>query len=165
MASRSPMLRIMFVLMASLLASLAAVAQDDDPPPADAGEVLATASYPLFPVEASGIDAQVQVSERAEGGSQLTVSVSGIDEGATYRAALYEGDCGPDRPIVLELAPFGLGNDPYVSITDSDLSFDAISSGDHFVYLFQGDEIDRPETFGLDGNVLSCGEVGAGAIR
>lgn len=153
------------VLLAIALTSALASAQDASQPDDSLGQVLSTASYGLFPVEGSGISAHLQVSERAEGGSRLVLTAAAIDPGGTYRAALYEGDCGPDRPLVLELAPFGIGGDPYVSTTDTDLAFEEITGGDHFAYLFEGDRIDTPDTFGLDANVVACGEVGAGAIR
>ena len=142
----------------SLLAAFA-VAQDG-------AASVSTQSYPLFPVDGGGFTATLQVAESEGGDAELVLSISGLDPNDTYRGAIYEGDCGPDRPLVLELAPTGLGGDPYVSTTETnEVSFEGLTEGDHFVYLFEGDEIDRPEPTGLDGEALACGEVGAGALR
>jgi len=141
-----------------------AVAQPGVPPRAEELITLSTASYPLFPVEGSTIRGQLQVVERMEGGSVLVLTVDGLEVGRPYRAALYLGDCGPDREVVLELEPVGRANDPYVSITETDLTFDAITQGDHFAAVFAGEGIDRPEAEGFDVPVVACGEVGLGAI-
>jgi hypothetical protein len=126
---------------------------------------LSTASYPLFPVDDSGVHGELQVVSRNDLGSVLILTVVGIEEGRPYAAAIYAGDCGPDREVVLELESVGRANDPYVSITETELSFEAITEGDHFVYVFDGEEIDRPETPGLDVPALACGEVGLGAVQ
>ena len=126
---------------------------------------LATASYPLFPVDDSGVHGELQVVSRNDVGSVLILSVMGIEEGRRYAAALYVGDCGPDRPVVLELEHVGRENDPFVSITETEVSFATITEGDHFVYVFDGEEIDRPDSPGLDVPALACGEVGLGAVE
>ena len=163
MASNARWIRSAAALVVALFFASGAIAQDGA---ADSAASVSTASYPLFPIEGSDVNAQLQVAESAEGGARLVLTVVGVDEGGDYRAAVYEGDCGPDRPVALELAPVGLGNDPFVSSTETqELSFAALTEGDHFIYLFEGDTIDRPDTFGLDGDALACGEVGAGAIR
>jgi hypothetical protein len=128
-------------------------------------DTLSTASYPLFEVDGSGVHGELQVVSRAESGAVLILTVVGIEEGRSYGAALYAGDCGPDREVVLELEAVGRANDPYVSITETELTFAAITEGDHFVYVFDGEEIDRPETPGLDVPALACGEVGLGALQ
>ncbi len=143
-------------------AMTAGAAQAD--PPAEATQTLQTASYPLFAVDDSGVSGQLQVVARAEGGTELILTVEGLEEGRPYTAAVYVGDCGPDRPIALELEPIGRENDPFVSITESTLSFEEITGGDHFAYVFAGDTIDRPDTEGLDAPALTCGEVGLGAV-
>jgi hypothetical protein len=141
-----------------------AVAQPGVPPRAEELATLSTASYPLFPLDGSGVRGQLQVVSRVEGGSVLILTVDGIEPGVDYSAAVYVGDCGPDRDVLLELEPVGRINDPYVSITETDLTFEAITGGDHFAYVFLGDTIERPETLGLDVPALACGEVGLGAI-
>jgi hypothetical protein len=116
-----------------------------------------TASYGLFPVAGSSIRGHVQFTEQVEGGTKVVVSLTGITEGNLYGVALYQGDCGPDRPKVRDLNPVGeRPQDPYVSITDSDLNFLTVTEGDHFMYVFSS----------ADGSdVVACGEVGAGANR
>lgn len=166
-------IRFMHATVAFLALALVgglALAQDgavSDAPGDLPGPALDTASYAVFPVEGSDVSAQLQVSQMAEEqGSRLVLSLgASADPSATYRAAIYEGDCGPDRPIVLELALVGVDGDPYALTTETAVSFQTITTGDHFVYLFGSEEIDRPDTFGLDGELLACGEVGEGANR
>jgi hypothetical protein len=132
-------------------------------PQAQELQTIPTASYGLFPVDDSGVTGQLQVSSE-DGGTRLVLTVVGLDTPELRRAAIYEGDCGPDRPLLLELEPLGtLPDDPFVSITLSELSFEQITEGEHFVYLFAGDGIDTPEVEGLDIPALACGEVGLGA--
>jgi hypothetical protein len=151
------------VLMASALALTLTSAQQE----AAAGEfdTISTASYPLFPVDGSDVTGQLQVVSRLESGSVLILTVDGIAEGRSYAAAIYAGDCGPDRELVLELEPVGRANDPYVSITETELTFAFLTEGDHFVYVFDGEGIDGPDTPGLDTPALACGEVGLGALE
>ncbi len=139
------------------------VAQGEAPPAAT--QTLPTASYPLFPVDDSGVTGQLQVVAMAEGGAELILTMSGIEAGSAYTAAIYAGSCGPDRPVFLELEPVGRENDPYVSITMAPVSFEEITEGDHFVYVFEGEAIDRPDETGLDAPALACGEVGLGALE
>lgn len=167
---RHPFLLILTTLAVVLGLALAQDAADDaasaETPDEAFDQALSTASYGLFGIDGGAHVAQLQVTGMAEGGSRLVLSLVGDEPPeAELRAALYEGDCGPDRPLVLELAPVGIGGDPFVSTTDTDLSFEAVTGGDHFAYLFQGEAIDRPDTFGLDGDAVACGEVGAGANR
>jgi hypothetical protein len=152
---------IVFAALACVLTT--GLAQADPPP--EATQTLRTASYPLFAVDASGVTGQLQVVARAEGGTELILTVDGIEAGGSYTAAIYVGSCGPDRPVVLELEPIGRENDPFVSITESEVSFDEITEGDHFVYVFAGETIDRPDEEGLDVPALACGEVGLGAVE
>ena len=141
----------------------AAVAQGD-PPPAET-HTLQTASYPLFALGDSRVTGHLQVVARAEGGTQLILTVDGLREGRPYMAAVYVGSCGPDRPVLLELEPIGRLNDPFVSITESEFTFDDLTAGDYFVYVFDGDAIERPDAEGLDVRALACGEVGLGALK
>lgn len=117
----------------------------------------ATASYGLFPVNDSGIQGQVQLTEDVEGGTKFVVTLTGIDPGLTYPLALYRGDCGPDRPKVADLDAVGtFEDDPYASVTQTDLEFAEIASGDFFMYVFRADDPDR---------IAACGEIGRGANR
>ena len=125
---------------------------------------LQTASYPLFAVDDSGVTGQLQVVELAEGGTHLVLTVHGLTAGEPHAAAVYVGACGPDRPVFLELEPIGRDNDPFVSITESALTFAEITEGDHFVFVFDGEAIDQPDAEGLDVPALACGEVGLGAL-
>ena len=152
------------VIAATVAGILASGLAQQDPPLAEP-QTLPTASYPLFPVDDSGVTGQLQIVEQAAGGTVLILTLQGIDEGRTYPAALYVGSCGPDRPVHLELEPVGRENDPYVGITASEFSFDDLTQGEYFVYVFDGDTIDRPETEGLDVPALACGEVGRGAVE
>ena len=78
----------------------AGLSQGDAAPVETSG--LATASYSLHPVEDSGVTGQLQIVEQAPGGTLLILTLVGIDEGRRYPAALYVGNCGPDRPVHLE---------------------------------------------------------------
>ena len=124
---------------------------------------LATDSYSLHPVDDSGVWGQLQIVEQETGGTLLILSLMGMEEGRTYPAALYVGNCGPDRPVHLELERVGRENDRYVGITESEFSFADLTQGNFFVFVFDGDTIDRPESEGLDVPALACGEVGLGA--
>lgn len=152
---------LVFTVAACVLTS--GVAQGDAPP-AEA-QSLRTASYPLFPVDGSGVSGQLQVVAQVAGGTELILTVDGLEAGGPYTAAVYVGDCGPDRDVYLELEPIGRENDPFVSITEAPVSFAELTQGDHFVYVFTGDSIDRPATAGLDVPALACGEVGLGAVE
>lgn len=154
-----PALAVAVVALASTLGS----AQGDPPPPAP--QSLQTASYPLFAVDGSGVTGQLQIVEQAEGGTHLVLTVHGLMAGEPHAAAVYVGVCGPDRPVFLELEPIGRENDPFVSITESTFTFEELTQGDHFVYVFDGDAIDRPDAEGLDMPALACGEVGLGALE
>ncbi|MBA2667619.1 MAG: hypothetical protein H0U69_11350 [Trueperaceae bacterium] len=157
-------LRPVLTALLTTLAILVSVTVGAQAPAPESFDTISTASYPLFPIDDSKVHAQLQVVSRTEGGSMLILTVEGIEEGGQYTAALYAGDCGPDRQVVLELEPIGRENDPYVSITETDLEFETITEGDHFIYIFAGDDIDRPNEPGLDAPALACGEVGVGAI-
>ena len=116
---------------------------------------LETASYYLAPVSSSGVSGNLQVTEQ-EGGSTFTVTLQGIEAGQEYALALFEGDCGPDRPRVLDLDAVGtFADDPYASITDTNLTFARLTEGNYFLYVYGGDTADTP--------IAACGEVGVGA--
>lgn len=116
------------------------------------------ASYGVFPVEGSGVEGNVQITELSDGGTRFVVTLfRGITEGDRYLPVLFEGDCGPDRPEVRQLTAVGeIPGDPFVSITDTELEFTTITDGEYFLYIFEGD---------MDGRVLACGEVGVGAVQ
>ena len=147
---------LVFATFAAVLT--AGLTQGDAEPAETSG--LATASYSIHPVDDSGVTGQLQIVEQATGGTLLILSLMGMEEGRTYPAALYVGNCGPDRPVHLELERVGRENDRYVGITESEFSFADLTQGDFFVYVFDGDTIDRPESEGLDVPALACGEVG-----
>ena len=116
-----------------------------------------TASYGLFQVAGSDINGQVQLTEDVQGGTKFVVTLVNIDEGQEYPMAMYRGDCGPDREQVLELDPVGeFPDDPYASVTETELNISDVTSGDYFIYVFR-------DTMG--GEVVACGEVGEGANR
>lgn len=158
--------------IAGLLASLAlaftmAVAQDgsgasgdsDGVVPADAVEEasLRTESYQLFSLEGSEITGTLNVVERIEEGTQLVVTLIGIDAGGLYLPVLYRGDCGPDRERVFALPPVGsIADDPFSSISNASVAFEEFTEGDFFLYIFHGEEESDP---------VACGEVGEGANR
>jgi hypothetical protein len=152
------------VAAATIAGILAFGLAQQEPPPLET-QTLATASYPLFPVDDSGVTGQLQIVEQVTGGTELILTMLGIDEGRHYPAAIYVGSCGPDRPVHLELEPVGRENDPFVSITESEFTFEELTQGEYFVYVFDGDTIDRPETDGLDVPAIACGEVGLGAVE
>jgi hypothetical protein len=149
--------------VAVLIAFTLGTAQQEQAP--GEPQTLSTASYPLFPVDDSGVTGELQVVSRMSGGTVLILTMLGIEEGRTYPAAIYVGSCGPDRPLLLELEQVGRENDPFVSITESELTFDDLTTGEYFVYVFDGDTIERPDDEGLDVPALACGEVGLGAIE
>jgi hypothetical protein len=160
-----------FVAATLVLVLSIGLAQQDQPaetpavPETEPQESLRTASYPLYPVEGVDVTGQLQIVEDATGGVQLVLTMVGIQEGRSYPAAIYVGSCGPDRPVYLELEPVGFANDPFVSITESEFTFEDVTQGEYFVYVFDGDTIDHPEAEGLDVPALACGEVGLGAVE
>jgi hypothetical protein len=120
-------------------------------------ETISTETYYLALVENSGVDGNVQIAETYEGGTKLVVSMQGTLPDYRYAVVLYEGDCGPDRPEVLRLGDINnTSGDPNSSITESELSFDTLTQGNYFMYIFAGE----PES-----QILACGEVGVGANR
>ena len=113
------------------------------------------ASYALSPVAGSGISGNLQVSEEIDAGTRLTVTLTGIPQGGDHAVALFEGDCGPEREQVAQLQSVSAADgNPNASVTDSELSFDAITEADHFLYVYAED---------IGSEVVACGEVGLGA--
>src|SRR5690554_6154310 len=81
-----------------------------------------TASYGLFPMAGSGVSGYVQMTEEM-GHNRVTVTLSNIQRGSQFLPVLFEGTCGPDRPMVTALAPVGsFTNDPFVSLDEIDVS-------------------------------------------
>ena len=123
--------------------------------PEDAFTSPQAASYALSPVAGSGISGNLQVSEEIDAGTRLTVTLTGIPQGGDHAIALFEGDCGPDRAQVAQLNSVNAADgNPNASVTDSELSFDAITEADHFLYVYAED---------VGSEVVACGEVGLGA--
>jgi hypothetical protein len=118
---------------------------------------LVSQSYALFAVDGSGVNGVVQVTGRSGGGSRLIVTLSGIRAGDRYAAILHEGDCGPDRPRMLELQTVGnIAQDPFSSVTEAAAAAAAFFDSDLFLYIRNGSD---------DGPLVACGEVGLGANR
>lgn len=113
-------------------------------------------SYGLFGVNNSGIDGNMQVSiddERVK----IVVTLPSAKSGEQYAVALFEGDCGPDRVMVMQLETVPTDvTDPFSSITYTDIPFEQITEGNHFAYIYAGPEVNQA-------NILACGEVGLGA--
>lgn len=159
-------------LVATLaLASVAAFAQVIVPIPPDeqagsgaAGEVppqvtIKQESYGIFAIEPSVVAGYLQVIQtQPDSKADFVLTLTNSYPGDLHAAAVYEGDCAPDRPMLLQLARPGESTpeDPFVSITHSDLDYESVVNGDYFVMIF------GPE---LDTTPLACGEVGVGANR
>ena len=142
-------LRFSLIVLSGLVLS-AGMAQDTD------GEFasLKTASYYLAAVNGSGVNGDLQVSERSEGGTLFTLTLTGITPGERYEGVLFQGDCGPDGTEVMQLeAVSNIAADPYASRTESDKTFADISENDYFLYIYDATK----------STILSCGEVGQGA--
>ncbi len=97
----------------------------------------------------------MQIAERVEGGTRITVSLSGIDRNAQYPVVIRAGNCGPEGEVVVELVPVPLEPGDTASVTDTELSYDAIVEEDNFIEVYAPDS----ET------VVACGEIGVGALR
>jgi hypothetical protein len=120
-------------------------------------KTIGTETYYLAAVDNSGVDGHVQVAETYEGMTRFVVTMNNTLSDYRYAVVLFEGDCGPDRPEVLRLGDINnTSGDPNSSITESELRFDEVTTGNYFMYVFAGE----PGT-----QVLACGEVGEGANR
>ncbi len=115
-------------------------------------------SYGLYTLDNSEVDGVVQVRESPNGTAELVLTLNGLLPGDLHAAALYEGDCAPERPLVAELETVGdsVPEDPFASITATDLPYETVVTGDYFVMVY-GPSLDTP--------ALACGEVGVGANR
>jgi hypothetical protein len=120
-------------------------------------KTIGTETYYLASVDNSGVEGYVQIAETYEGGSKLVVSMNNTLPDYRYAVVLYEGDCGPGRPEILRLGDINnTSGDPNTSITESEISFSQLTTGNYFMYVFAGE----PGT-----QILACGEVGVGANR
>jgi hypothetical protein len=113
-------------------------------------------SYGLFAVNNSGVNGNMQVMTEANR-VKITTTIYNMQPGQRHAVALFEGDCGPDRPQVaqLETVP-NLEGDAFTSITYLNISFEQITQGNHFAYVYSGDAVNQAD-------IVACGEVGLGA--
>lgn len=119
-------------------------------------DALRTTSYSLFPLEGSGISGKLQVQETVDMQVRATLTLSGVVEGYYYNAIVFSGDCSPNGAEVLRLETVGesIPEDPFTSLTFTDVPYDTITTGNHFVMVFAK---------GTTSPALACGEVGVGA--
>jgi hypothetical protein len=119
-------------------------------------DALRTTSYNLFSLEGSGIDGKLQVQETVDKKVRATLTLSGVVEGYYYDAIIFSGDCSPNGAEVLRLETVGesIPEDPFASLTFTDIPYDTITTGNHFVMVFAQ---------GTTSPALACGEVGVGA--
>jgi hypothetical protein len=119
-------------------------------------EALRTTSYGLFALEGSSIDGKLQLQENVDKTVRATLTLSGTVEGYYYDAVVFSGDCSPNATEVLRLETVGesIPEDPFASLTTTDIPYDTITTGNHFVMVFAQ---------GTTSPALACGEVGAGA--
>lgn len=154
------------LLLISLLVFGTALAQSTTEVDARALDILAlsqefdtigTETYYLASVDNSGVDGHVQAAETVEGMTRFVVTMNNVLPDYRYAVVLYEGDCGPDRPEVLRLGDINnTSGDPNSSITESEISFETLTNGNYFMYVFAGEP---------GSQILACGEVGVGANR
>lgn len=152
------------LLLISLLVFGTALAQSTTEVDARALDILAlsqefdtigTETYYLASVDNSGVDGHVQAAETVEGMTRFVVTMNNVLPDYRYAVVLYEGDCGPDRPEVLRLGDINnTSGDPNSSITESEISFETLTNGNYFMYVFAGEP---------GSQILACGEVGVGA--
>jgi hypothetical protein len=114
---------------------------------------MRTEGYGIFAVSGSNVYGQIQVAEEADGTARVIVTLNNIQRGERYPLEIFQGDCGPDRPLLIRLNDVpSVPADPTASTTYTTLSYDQIAKNNNFVYVY-----------GPDGRVLACGEVGLGA--
>lgn len=150
------------IIFGTILAAAFAIAAAQGP--TDAPQ---TASYGLFPIEGSGVSGYVQMTEEM-GHTRVAVTLSNIQRGVQYLPVLFEGTCGPDRPMVGALAPVGtFTNDPFVSLDEISLSVSQIESSEYFMYIFSGSELpaENEQGFLEIDRAVACGQIGLGANR
>jgi hypothetical protein len=119
-------------------------------------DALRTVSYGLFPIEGSGIEGKLQLQENVDKSVRATLTLSGIVEGYYYDAIIFSGDCSPNGSEVLRLETVGesIPEDSFASLTTTAISYDTLTTGNHFVMVFAQ---------GTTSPALACGEVGVGA--
>jgi hypothetical protein len=114
---------------------------------------MRTEGYGIFAVSGSNVYGQIQVAEEADGTARVIVTLNNIQPGERYPLEIFQGDCGPDRSLLIRLNDVpSVPADPTASTTYTTLSYDQIAKNNNFVYVY-----------GPDGRVLACGEVGLGA--
>lgn len=150
-----------------MLMGTAAFAQTITPTPPEGEQAGGTSptesiqqeSYGIFSIAPSVVAGYMQVIETLPGSkTDFVLTLTNSTPGDLHSAAVYEGDCAPDRPMLVELGRPGetTPSDPFVSITHTDLDYNSVVNGDYFVMIFGAD---------LDTAPLACGEVGVGANR
>lgn len=154
-------MRSFIILLAAAALLFTAAAQESSAP--------RTGSYGLFPLEGSAVQGTLQLTEDfAEGGVRAIVTLSSVSQGQLYLPVMFRGTCGPDRELVTQLPAVGsFSNDPYVSISHLDVSFDEIAGNEFFMYLFPGDTLPAETEAGTVevSTAVACGQVGLGANR
>ena len=150
------------IILGSIMLALAAVGIAQIP-----SAFPQTASYGVFPINNSGVNGYVQMTEEM-GHTRVSVTLSNITRGSQYLPVLFEGTCGPDREMVLALNPVGsFVNDPYVSLDEIDLGINHIEQTQYFMYIFEGSELPPLNEAGflsID-SAVACGQIGLGANR
>lgn len=122
-------------------------------------ESIRQQSYGIFSIAPSVVAGYLQVIETApDSKADFVLTLTNSYPGDLHAAAIFEGDCAPDRPMLIQLGRPGETTpaDPFVSITHTDLDYSSVVNGDYFVMIFGPD---------LDTTPLACGEVGVGANR
>ena len=116
---------------------------------------MRTEGYGIFAINSGTISGQIQVAEEADGTARVIVTLRNILPGQQFPLEIRQGDCGPDRPLLISLndLPSVIG-DPTASWTDTSLHYDDIAGSNNFIYVY------APDNSGI---VVACGEVGLGA--
>jgi CHRD domain len=118
---------------------------------------MRTEGYGIFPVNGGSITGQIQVAEEADGLARVIVTLRNFDPGQRFPLEIRQGDCGPDRPLLVALNDLpSVPDDPTASWTTTTLRYEEIAEGNNFIYVYSPDQ---------SGTVIACGEVGIGANR
>jgi CHRD domain len=118
---------------------------------------MRTEGYGIFPVNGGSVSGQIQVAEEADGTARVIVTLRNFDIGQRFPLEIRQGDCGPDRPLLISLNDLpSVMDDPTVSWTATPLRYEDIAEGNNFIYVYAPD---------YSGAVVACGEVGIGANR
>ena len=146
-----PLVRFVLVFLFALVAS-SGLAQTQSP------DTLKGESYGVYGIGDGQVDGVVQVREMPEGTAEFVLTLNGLVPGDLHAAGLYEGSCAPEQAIATKLETVGdsVPEDPFVSITTTDLPYETVVTGNYFVMVY-GPSLDTP--------ALACGEVGVGANR